>query len=126
MTRSLIAALATVISGYAIAQDGTPPTSDEPTAVKLTKEELVAFLPGTGVRYLTRSGSLQRWTNELSSKFVARTDNKSTTPPAYMMPPPMAPRKSTMMENTASISTGNVRRKTGALSFLRRPTAPIT
>lgn len=47
---------------------------DEP--VPMSREELLAFLPGTMVTHVNRSGSLRRWTNEADGKFIASTDGK--------------------------------------------------
>lgn len=44
--------------------------------VKMSKKELVAFLPGTHCSRVTKAGSLHRWTNEPEGKFVASTSNK--------------------------------------------------
>jgi hypothetical protein len=42
----------------------------------MTKEELLAFLPGTKVTHTSKAGSLRRWTNEPDGKFIASSDNK--------------------------------------------------
>jgi hypothetical protein len=44
--------------------------------VKMTKKELLAFLPGTHTTYTIKAGSLHRWTNEPDGKFVVSTNNK--------------------------------------------------
>jgi hypothetical protein len=62
-----IAVFASVVTGNVLAQD---------SAVKMTKEELLAFLPGTKVTHTSKAGSLRRWTNEPDGKFVASSDNK--------------------------------------------------
>lgn len=74
--RMCITAVTIAATGIAIAQGSTSSASDNTQAVKMTKDELEVFLPGTSVRYLTRVGSTHRWTNDSSGKFVARTDNK--------------------------------------------------
>lgn len=45
-------------------------------AVKLTGEELKAFLPGTKVTHHNKVGSLRYWVNNPDGKFVASSDNK--------------------------------------------------
>lgn len=48
----------------------------EEAGLRLSKDELTALVTNTESSYLTRSGSLQRWRNDPSGKFVASTDNK--------------------------------------------------
>jgi hypothetical protein len=67
MSKLFLFALASAISVCAAAQDG---------ATKMTREELLAFLPGTKVTHVAQSGSLRNWINEPDGKFVASTDNK--------------------------------------------------
>jgi len=69
MRNFIIAAsiLAAVTSSVVLAKEGP---------VKMTKKELLAFLPGTSSKYVTKAGSLQRWKNEPNGKFIASTDNK--------------------------------------------------
>lgn len=63
----VIAFVASVAAGNVLAQD---------SAVKMTKDELLAFLPGTKVTHTSKGGSLRRWTNEPDGKFIASSDNK--------------------------------------------------
>lgn len=44
--------------------------------VKLTAEELKAFLPGTKVTHHNKVGSLRHWVNNPDGNFVASSDNK--------------------------------------------------
>ena len=67
MRKILIAMLAAVISTVVLATEGP---------VKMTKKELLAFLPGTHTSYTVKTGSLHRWTNEPDGKFVVSTNNK--------------------------------------------------
>jgi len=52
-------------------------TSAEQVGVKLAKDDLAAFIPGTRAVYVIKGGSTHRWTNEPDGKFVASTDSKS-------------------------------------------------
>ncbi len=45
-------------------------------AVKMTKDELLAFLPGTNVTHVNKGGSTRRWTNDPDGTLAASTDNK--------------------------------------------------
>lgn len=45
-------------------------------AVKLTADELKAFLPGTKVTHHNKVGSLRHWVNNADGSFVASSDNK--------------------------------------------------
>jgi len=45
--------------------------------VKLSKEYLATFIPGTRVVYVIKGGSTHRWTNEFDGKFAASTDAKT-------------------------------------------------
>jgi hypothetical protein len=47
--------------------------------VRMSKEELASFLPGTKAVYVIKGGSTHMWTNEPEGKFVASTDAKSIT-----------------------------------------------
>lgn len=59
--------LAAVTSSVVLAKEG---------AVKMTKQELLTFLPGTQSNYETKAGSLQQWKNKPDGKFIATTNNK--------------------------------------------------
>lgn len=63
----VIAIVASVVTGNVLAQD---------SAVRMTKDELLTFLPGTKVTHTSKAGSLRRWTNEPDGKFVVSSDNK--------------------------------------------------
>lgn len=68
MSKLVVAVLASLITTSVVAQNN---------AVKMTKEELLSFLPGTKVTHVaSSSGSLRNWTNEPDGKFVASTNNK--------------------------------------------------
>ena len=47
---------------------------DEPA--RMSRDELLAFIPGTEVSHVNRFGSQRRWTNGADGKFVASSDNK--------------------------------------------------
>lgn len=67
MRRSVAVSLLILLPAWASAQDD---------AVRLTAEELRAFLPGTKVVHHNKAGSLRRWVNHPSGSFVASSDNK--------------------------------------------------
>jgi hypothetical protein len=67
MHKLLVAAIACVAATSAFAQED---------ARKMTREELLSFLPGTKVTHTASSGSLHRWNNEPDGTLVANTDNK--------------------------------------------------
>lgn len=46
------------------------------TPVRMSRDELLAFIPGTEVSHVNRFGSQRRWTNGADGKFVASSDNK--------------------------------------------------
>jgi hypothetical protein len=56
-----------LFSGWLGAQD---------EGVRLSGEELKAFLPGTKVSHLHKNGSQRYWTNSPDGSFVASSDNK--------------------------------------------------
>lgn len=66
--RKLVVAVVVLVAASPVLADGA--------AAKMSKEELLAFLPGTEVVYTTRAGSLHRWNNAPDGKFVASTDNR--------------------------------------------------
>lgn len=45
-------------------------------ASKMTKDDLLAFLPGTKVTHISSAGSERHWTNGPDGKFVASSTNK--------------------------------------------------
>lgn len=67
MRNLVVAILAAIIPVAALAGE---------SPVKMTKAELLAFLPGTQSSYETKAGSTQRWKNEPDGKFVASSSNK--------------------------------------------------
>ena len=52
-------------------------TLAEEAGVKLSKEGLAAFIPGTKAVYVIKGGSTHRWTNEPDGRLTASTDAKS-------------------------------------------------
>lgn len=57
-----------IFSANVVAQD---------VGTRMSREELLAFLPGTKVSHISpTSGSLRRWANEPDGRFVASTDAK--------------------------------------------------
>ena len=67
MSKLVIAIIATILTSSAPAQEG---------AAKMSRDELVSFLPGTRVSHTSSAGSARNWTNEPDGKFVAASDNK--------------------------------------------------
>jgi hypothetical protein len=67
MSKLAVAALGCFLAVNVIAQDG---------ALKMTREELLSFLPGTKVTHVSEAGSERHWTNEPDGKFFATTNNK--------------------------------------------------
>jgi hypothetical protein len=67
MSKLAIAVLGCVVAVSAIAQD---------EAIKMTREELLSFLPGTKVTHVTVAGSERHWTNGPDGKFFATSNNK--------------------------------------------------
>lgn len=67
MSKLAFAVLGSLVSISALAQDG---------AVKMTREELLAFLPGTKVTHISQAGSERRWTNEPDGSLYANSNNK--------------------------------------------------
>lgn len=45
-------------------------------AVKMTRDELLSFLPGTKVTHINAGGSERHWTNEPDGTLYATTNNK--------------------------------------------------
>jgi len=67
MSKLAIAVLGSVVAISAFAQDG---------AVKMTREELLPFLPGTKVTHFNSAGSERHWTNLPDGTLFATTNNK--------------------------------------------------
>ena len=67
MLKIALAAVGFVVSVTALAEDG---------AVKMSKEELLSFLPGVKVTQIASSGSERHWTNEPGGKIYMNTNNK--------------------------------------------------
>lgn len=67
MSKLVVAILASLVTTGVVAQNN---------AARMTKEELLSFLPGTKVTHTAASGSVRNWTNEPDGKFVASTNNK--------------------------------------------------
>ena len=62
-----ISIFAAVTSTVVLAKDGP---------VKMSKKELLSFLPGKHCARITKAGSQHRWVNEPDGKFVVSTSNK--------------------------------------------------
>jgi len=67
MSKLAIAVLGSFLSVSVLAQD---------SATKMTKDELLSFLPGAKVTHISSSGSERRWTNEPDGTLFATTNNK--------------------------------------------------
>jgi len=67
MSRLGIAIFGSVVAVSALAQDGVS---------KMTKDELMSFLPGTKVTQITEAGSERHWTNEPNGTLMATSNNK--------------------------------------------------
>jgi hypothetical protein len=67
MSKLVFAVLGSVVAISAFAQDG---------AVKMTREELLSFLPGTKVTHFSAAGSERHWTNGPDGTLYATTNNK--------------------------------------------------
>lgn len=68
MWKLAFALLGSSVAIGALAQDA---------AVKMTREELLSFLPGTKVTHVSSGGSERRWTNEPDGTLYASTNNKT-------------------------------------------------
>jgi len=68
MSKLLFAVLGSLVSISALAQDA---------AVKMGREELLSFLPGTKVTHVNSAGSERHWTNEPDGTLYANTNNKT-------------------------------------------------
>lgn len=60
---------------FLLACAALPAIADD-APVTMSRDELLAFIPGTEVSHVNRFGSQRRWTNGEDGKFVASTDNK--------------------------------------------------
>lgn len=67
MSKLVFAILGSVVAISAYAQE---------SAVKMSREELLSFLPGTKVTHINSGGSKRHWTNEPDGTLYATTDNK--------------------------------------------------
>jgi hypothetical protein len=67
MSKFAFAVLGSVVAANALAQD---------SAVKMTREELLSFLPGTKVTHVNSGGSERHWTNSPDGTLYATTNNK--------------------------------------------------
>lgn len=67
MSKLVIALIAIGVTSSALAQEG---------AARMSREELLSFLPGTKVTHMSETGSSRTWTNEPDGKFVISSDNK--------------------------------------------------
>lgn len=67
MLKIALLALGFVVSSCVFAQDG---------AVKMTKDELLSFLPGLKVTHFSSAGSERHWTNEPDGKIFVNSNNK--------------------------------------------------
>ena len=68
MSKLAFAVLGSLFAISAFAQDG---------AVKMTRDELLSFLPGTKVTHFSSGGSERHWTNEPDGNLYATTNNKT-------------------------------------------------
>ena len=68
MSKLAIAVLGSIVAMSAMAQG---------SGAKMTREELMSFLPGTKVTHFNAGGSERHWTNEPDGKLYANTNNKS-------------------------------------------------
>ena len=59
--------VAGMVSTAAVAEDG---------AVKMSRDELLTFLPEAKVTHVSKSGSQRMWTNAADGTLLASTDNK--------------------------------------------------
>lgn len=67
MSKLAFAVLGSIVAVSALAQDG---------AVRMTREELLSFLPGTKVTHINSGGSERHWTNSPDGTLYATTNNK--------------------------------------------------
>lgn len=67
MSKLLFVALACFVVTNVFAQDGNR---------KMTRDELLAFLPGAKVTHFSQAGSERHWTNETDGTLIANSNNK--------------------------------------------------
>lgn len=67
MFRLIAAFLACCVAIGVHAQDG---------GRKMTREELLSFLPGAKVKHISQAGSERHWINEMDGTLVANSNNK--------------------------------------------------
>ena len=67
MSKLIVALLVSVVAANTFAQDG---------ATKMTRDELLSFLPGAKVTHLSQAGSERHWTNKADGTLFANTNNK--------------------------------------------------
>jgi len=72
MSKLAFAVLGSAVALCALAQE---------SAVKMSREELQAFLPGTKVTHVNSGGSERHWTNEPDGTLYATTNNKAIVSP---------------------------------------------
>lgn len=72
MSKLAFAVLGGAVALSALAQE---------SAVKMSREELQAFLPGTKVTHVNSGGSERHWTNEPDGTLYATTNNKAIVSP---------------------------------------------
>lgn len=68
MSKLAFAVFGSLVATSAFAQDN---------AVKMSRDELLSFLPGTKVTHVSQAGSERRWTNEPDGTLYANSNNKS-------------------------------------------------
>ena len=67
MSKLIVALLVSVVAQSAFAQD---------RARKMTRDELLSFLPETKVTHISQAGSERHWTNKTDGTLFANTNNK--------------------------------------------------
>lgn len=67
MSKIAIAIFAGLVATHVCAQDG---------GRKMSRDELLSFLPGAKVTHVTQAGSERHWTNQTDGTLVASSSNK--------------------------------------------------
>ncbi|MBS1140727.1 MAG: hypothetical protein H6R13_2180 [Proteobacteria bacterium] len=67
MSKISIAVFACLVATNVLAQDGSR---------KMTRDELLSFLPGAKVTHISQAGSERRWTNKTDGTLIANSNNK--------------------------------------------------
>lgn len=67
MLKIFIAVFASLVATSILAQDGSR---------KMTRDELLSFLPGAKVTHISQAGSERHWTNNSDGTLVANNNNK--------------------------------------------------